>query len=112
MSLWWSREEIYSSIQLIKPAAQPYTLRGNEVSDRRLQFIASSCLVVGAALGLVGTCMPSASLRGLAWGLDGVALVVASMLLAGHLTRRLLILGRGAHLSIDLPAPCRRCSIR
>jgi hypothetical protein len=31
--------------------------------------------------------MPSASLRGLAWGLDGVALVVASALLAVHFLR-------------------------
>jgi len=57
------------------------------VSDRRLQLTASSCLIVGAALGVVGTFMPSASLRGLAWGLDGIALVVASALLAVHFLR-------------------------
>jgi hypothetical protein len=32
--------------------------------------------------------MPSAPLRGLAWGLDGIALVVASALLAVHFLRR------------------------
>lgn len=38
--------------------------------------------------------MPTASLRGLSWGLDGVALVVASALLAVHCLR----------LGLDLPA--------
>jgi hypothetical protein len=57
------------------------------VSDRRLQLIASGCLVAGAVLGLAGTFMPSAALRGLAWGLDGTALVVASALLSVHFQR-------------------------
>jgi hypothetical protein len=42
------------------------------------------CLVVGALLGLAGSFVPSASLRGLAWGIDGTALVVAAALLAVH----------------------------
>jgi hypothetical protein len=37
---------------------------------------------VGGALGLAGTFAPSASLRGLAWGIDGIALVMACALLA------------------------------
>ena len=57
------------------------------MSDRRLQLIASGCLVVGAALGVAGTFVASAPLRGLAWGLDGVALVVASALLTVHFQR-------------------------
>ena len=57
------------------------------MSDRRLQLIASGCLIVGAALGVAGTFVPSAPLRGLAWGLDGVALVVASALLTVHFQR-------------------------
>jgi hypothetical protein len=57
------------------------------MSDRQLQLIASGGLVVGAALGVAGTFMPSASLRALAWGLDGIALVVASALLAVHFLR-------------------------
>lgn len=46
------------------------------------------CLVLGALLGLVGSFAPSASLRGIAWGLDGTLLVVAAALLAVHCLRR------------------------
>ena len=52
-----------------------------------LRVIASTALVVGALLGMAGTFVPSASLRGLAWGIDGVALVVASSLLTVHYFR-------------------------
>ena len=54
------------------------------MSGMRLRVIASTALVVGALLGMAGTFVSSASLRGLAWGLDGVALVVASALLTIH----------------------------
>ena len=37
---------------------------------------------------MAGTFAPSAALRGLAWGLDGTALIVASALLAVHHFRR------------------------
>ena len=57
------------------------------MSGRQIQLIASGCLVVGAALGVAGTFVPSASLRGLAWGVDGVALVVAGALLTIHFVR-------------------------
>jgi hypothetical protein len=56
--------------------------------DRRLPRIASAGLVIGALLGLAGTFAPSDSLRGLAWGLDGIALVVAASLLTIHHVRR------------------------
>jgi hypothetical protein len=58
------------------------------LSDSRLRLIASSGLVSGAVLGMAGTFAPSASLRGLAWGLDGVALIVAAALLTMHHFRR------------------------
>jgi len=45
-------------------------------------------LVAGAVLGLAGTFAPSAALRGLAWGLDGTALVLATAILAIHHIRR------------------------
>jgi hypothetical protein len=45
-------------------------------------------LVVGAVLGLAGTFVPSVSLRGLAWGVDGIALVVATSILAVYVLRR------------------------
>ena len=58
------------------------------MSDSRLRLIAAIGLVVGALLGMAGTFAPSASLRGLAWGLDGIALIVATALLTVHHLRR------------------------
>lgn len=49
---------------------------------------APACLVVGALLGLAGSFAPSASMRGLAWGVDGIALIVAAALLAVHFLRQ------------------------
>lgn len=54
------------------------------MSSQPLSRVAPICLVIGALLGLAGSFVPSASLRGLAWGIDGVALVVAGALLAVH----------------------------
>lgn len=58
------------------------------MSDSRLRLIAALGLVIGAILGIAGTFAPSASWRGLAWGVDGTALVVAGALLAVHHFRR------------------------
>ena len=58
------------------------------MNEARPSPVAPICLVVGAVLGLGGSLAPSASLRGLAWGIDGIALVVAAALLAVHLLRR------------------------
>ena len=58
------------------------------MDDPRPSPVAPVCLVVGALLGLGGSFAPSAALRGLAWGIDGIALVVAAALLAVHLLRR------------------------
>jgi hypothetical protein len=57
-------------------------------TDSRSRLIAALALVVGAALGMAGTFAPSASLRGLAWGVDGTALVLASALLTVRYFRR------------------------
>ena len=54
------------------------------MSDERLRVIAGSGLVIGAVFGVIGSFVPSAGLRGLAWGIDGTALIVASALLAVH----------------------------
>ncbi len=51
------------------------------VDGTRLRRLASVLLVVGAALGMAGSFAPSAALRGLAWGVDGVSLIVASVCL-------------------------------
>jgi len=58
------------------------------MSRLQLHIIASVALVVGAVLGMAGTFVPSAALRGLAWGLDGTALVLAAALLTIHHFRR------------------------
>jgi hypothetical protein len=57
------------------------------MSDSRTRLIVSGGLVIGALLGMAGTFAP-ASLRGLAWGLDGTALIVATALLTLHYFRR------------------------
>ena len=44
--------------------------------------------MIGALLGMAGTFAPSGALRGLAWGLDGTALIVAAALLTVHYFRR------------------------
>lgn len=43
---------------------------------------------MGSVFGLAGTFVPSAAVRGLLWGLDGVALVVAAALLTFHYFRK------------------------
>jgi hypothetical protein len=58
------------------------------VSNSQLRLIAALGLVIGAVLGMAGTFAPSAALRGLAWGLDGTALIVSAALLAIHHVRR------------------------
>jgi hypothetical protein len=58
------------------------------VADSRLRLIAPMGLVIGAVLGLAGAFAPSAAWRGLAWGIDGTALVVAAALLSIDHVRR------------------------
>ena len=58
------------------------------MNDQSSRLIAPSGLVIGAVLGMAGTFVPSASLRGLFWGLDGIALIVATALLTIHHVRR------------------------
>lgn len=54
------------------------------MSNAYLRLIAPSGLVIGAVFGMAGTFAPSAPLRGLAWGIDGIALIVAGALLTVH----------------------------
>jgi hypothetical protein len=58
------------------------------MDNPRLRLLAPSALVIGAVLGLAGTFAPSPSFRGIAWGLDGVALIVAGAMLTIHHFRR------------------------
>ena len=57
------------------------------IVDSPPPVVAPICLVLGALLGIAGTFAPP-SLRGLAWGIDGVALVTAGALLVVHYLRR------------------------
>lgn len=54
------------------------------MSGERLRQIAAAGLVIGAVLGMAGSFTPSVQLRGLAWGVDGIAIVIASALLVVH----------------------------
>jgi hypothetical protein len=49
--------------------------------DEQISRVAAAGLVIGALLGMAGSFAPTAALRGLAWGTDGIALVVGSALL-------------------------------
>lgn len=54
------------------------------MNAERLRAVAAALLVIGAVLGMAGSFAPSSALRGLAWGADGVALIVGSALLVIH----------------------------
>src|SRR5215212_830547 len=54
------------------------------MNRERLRIVGAAGLMIGALLGIAGSFAPSASLRGLAWGVDGVAIVVGSALLVVH----------------------------
>lgn len=53
------------------------------MSNRRLALFAAVSLVVGGLLGMAGS-FSSSTFRGIAWGLDGTALVMGALLLAVH----------------------------
>jgi hypothetical protein len=56
--------------------------------DPGVKVLSSIGLAVGAVFGLAGTFAPSDALRGLAWGIDGLGIVMASALLAVDFSRR------------------------
>jgi hypothetical protein len=51
-------------------------------------MMAAGALVVGATLGMAGSFTSSASVRAVAWGIDGTALIVAAALLTMRYVRR------------------------
>lgn len=57
------------------------------MENNRLNWLAATGLVIGGILGLVGSFSPDA-VRGVAWGLDGTALVLATALLAVYYIKR------------------------
>ena len=58
------------------------------MNDKPSRVLASIGLAVGGLFGMAGTFAPSASLRGIAWGIDGVALVMATALLTVLFSRK------------------------
>jgi len=59
------------------------------MSGERLRVVFGAAgLVIGGLLGMAGSFAPSAALRGIAWGIDGIAIVVGSALLAVHHLRQ------------------------
>jgi hypothetical protein len=79
------------------------------MNEKALKTIASIGLISGGVFGMVGSFAPSVSIRGLAWGLDGVGLVVGSALLTVYYFRKshdiiaagFLILGIGEGLILS-----------
>ena len=57
------------------------------MDSNRLRVVAAAGLVIGAVLGMAGSFTPSDQLRSLLWGVDGIALIVASALLVVHYAR-------------------------
>jgi hypothetical protein len=57
------------------------------MSGDRLRIVAAAGLVIGALLGIAGSFAPSAELRALAWGVDGIAIIVGCALLVAHHAR-------------------------
>jgi hypothetical protein len=58
------------------------------MSEQASRLISSGGLVVGSVLGMAGTFAPSVPVRGLLWGFDGIALIVAAALLTIHYFRK------------------------
>lgn len=58
------------------------------MSAERLRVVAATGLIIGALLGMAGSFAPSAELRGIPWGIDGIAIVVGSALLVVHHLRQ------------------------
>ena len=58
------------------------------MNDKQTKAIAAVGLFTGGILGMVGSLVPSPSFRGLAWGLDGIALILACTLLTVYYVRK------------------------
>jgi hypothetical protein len=58
------------------------------MTDTNRRMVASAALAIGALLGMAGSFAPTAELRALAWGTDGVAVIVGSAMLVMHHLRR------------------------
>ena len=83
------------------------------MNEKFIKTLAVTGLIIGGLFGMVGSFVPSASLRGLAWGLDGVGLILASSLLTFYFFRKryemlaagffIFAIGEGLILSSNTP---------
>lgn len=58
------------------------------MNERSLKITAAIGLLIGGIFGMIGSFVSSSSLRCLAWGLDGIGLIIATALLAVYYFRR------------------------
>src|SRR5215207_6175469 len=58
------------------------------MNEKRTRIIASIGLLVGGIFGMVGSFASSTTVRGIAWGVDGVGLILASALLTLYFFRK------------------------
>jgi hypothetical protein len=58
------------------------------MNEKLIKVTASTGLLIGGILGMVGSFLPSASLRSLVWSLDGIGLIIAGALLAVYYLRK------------------------
>jgi hypothetical protein len=58
------------------------------MKEKLTNMTASIGLIIGGILGMAGSFAPSASLRSLAWGIDGIGLIIAGALLAVYYFRK------------------------
>ena len=66
------------------------------MNNRLFHLLPPIGLLIGSLLGLSGTFVPSESLRGLLWGIDGMALIMAvSMLVIYHIRQNNDLLAAG-----------------
>ena len=86
MRLYFTRARLNSSVSWRVQASRQSTGTESMIGER-IRRVAAAGLVIGALLGMAGSFAPSAAIRGVAWGVDGIAIVVGSALLAVHHVR-------------------------
>ena len=56
--------------------------------EKQIRTVAAVGLVVGGLFGMIGSFAASPSVRGIAWGIDGIALILATALLTIYFFRK------------------------
>jgi hypothetical protein len=73
---------------MMKQSEPSSRVENGRVNDRKLRVLASIGLAFGGIFGTAGVFVPFATLRGLAWGIDGMGLVMAGAVLTLVFARR------------------------